>query len=177
MFRAPQMEADIASQNKTQSALRQETESLQKTAKELKDHSANLAIALGETRAEERQLSQRAVRSPERVPANLAATSHMSEDVQRDIEEKQREKARAPQHTEHASSAEESLRSTVVRREKMETERQCSELAAEESDAAKKRWEDAHRSLKERRHAREEQERELEALGTTFPALTVLSWF
>ena len=141
----------------------------QKTAKELEDQIATLSIALGETRAEERQLSKLVVHSPERVKADLAATSQTLEDVKRDIEEKQREKALVQKQTEHASSAEESLRRTMVRMEKMETKRQQSELAAEESDAAKKRLEDANRSLKERRHAREEQDRELEALGTTVP--------
>ena len=163
------MEAEIASQNKTQSALRQETESLKKTAKELEDQIANLSIALGETQAEERRLSKLVVHSPERVKADLAAASQTLEDVKRDIEEKQREKALVQKQTEHASSAEESLRRTMVRMEKMETKRQQFELAAEESDAAKKRLEDANRSLKERRHAREEQDRELEALGTTVP--------
>ena len=138
--RAPQMEAEIASQNKTQSALRQETESLKKTAKELEDQIANLSIALGETQAEERRLSKLVVHSPERVKADLAAASQTLEDVKRDIEEKQREKALVQKQTEHASSAEESLWRTMVGMETVETKRRQFELAAEESDAAKKSW-------------------------------------
>ena len=163
------MEAEIASQNKTQSALRQETESLKKNAKELEDHIANLSIALGETQAEERRLSKLVVHSPERVKADLAATSQTLEDVKRDIEEKQREKALVQKQTEHASPAEESLRRTMIEMETMETKRQQFELVAEESDAAKQRLEDANRRLKERKHEREEQDRELEALDTTVP--------
>eukprot|EP00584_Thalassiosira_punctigera_P009868 CAMPEP_0172534744 /NCGR_PEP_ID=MMETSP1067-20121228/7002_1 /TAXON_ID=265564 ORGANISM="Thalassiosira punctigera, Strain Tpunct2005C2" /NCGR_SAMPLE_ID=MMETSP1067 /ASSEMBLY_ACC=CAM_ASM_000444 /LENGTH=269 /DNA_ID=CAMNT_0013319569 /DNA_START=11 /DNA_END=816 /DNA_ORIENTATION=- len=67
-----EMEAEIAQQNKIQSSIRQEAHSLKRSANELKDKIANLAIALRELQAEERNLSKEVVDSPDRIRSELA---------------------------------------------------------------------------------------------------------
>ena len=77
------MEAEIAQQNKIQASIRQETYLLKKSANELKDQIANMAIALRELQSEERQLSKEVVHSPDRIKVDLARVSENLEKVKK----------------------------------------------------------------------------------------------
>ena len=161
------MEAEIAQQNKIQASIRQETYLLKKSANELKDQIANMAIALRELQSEERQLSKEVVHSPDRIKVDLALVSENLEKVKKSIVEKQREREVAQKQIAATMSAEESVKEIMAVMDKMETIVREYEMVVDNCDDVKNKLEGMERDLEGKKGEREAQERQLEAAGAS----------
>ena len=161
------MEAEIAQQNKIQASIRQETYLLKKSANELKDQIANLSIALRELQAEERQLSKEVVHSPDRIKLDLAEAMQRLEKVKNGIVERQRERTMAQKRVENTASAEESLKQIITMLDEMSRKVQEYEFAKKDSEELQDKLQGLKHDVERRKEAKESQERQLEAIGTS----------
>ena len=159
------MEGEIAQQNRIQASIRQETYLLKKSAKGLEDQIANMAIALRELQAEERQLSKEIVHSPDRIKVDLAEATRTLDKVKKSILDNQRDRAVVKQQMEHTTSAEESVKRFMTLMEDMGERVQEYELVCEDLEDVQNKLEGMEQSLEEKRDEKEAQEKQLRIVG------------
>ena len=162
------MEGEIAQQNRIQASIRQETYLLKKSAKGLEDQIANMAIALRELQAEERQLSKEIVHSPDRIKVDLAEATRTLDKVKKSILDNQRDRAVVKQQMEHTSSAEESVKRIMTLMEDMGERVQEYELVCEDLEDVQNKLEGMEQSLEEKRDEKEAQEKQFRIVGEYF---------
>lgn len=160
------MEAEIAQQNKIQSSLRGQNDTIRKAVSEIKDQVANLSIALRELQAEERQLSKEVVESPDRVKADVLKAEKDLEEVKRLIAQKEQERNDLAKMIKNAIKGEERLKSTVQLMEDMDEKVQQFENAAEDAHDLSANVERIESNLEKQRSVKEEEEIEMKAIGT-----------
>ncbi len=164
---AEQMESEIASHNKLQASIRQETYNLKKSANELKDKIANMSIALRELQTKERQLSKEVVHSPDRIKIDLANATKKLDDVKKSILESQREKEVVGKKIQHTTLAEESVRQIMVVMEEMETRVQEYELVMEDLEDVQNKLEGVEHEVEGRKGEKESLQRKFAIIGTS----------
>ena len=162
----PQMEAEIAQQNKIQSSIRQKNQLLITSATELKDQIAHLNIALRELQAEERQLNKEVVHSPDRIKADVHKAEKELEDVKRLIVQKEEERTVLSKKLKNAVKGEEQVKHTMELMDDMDEVVQQYEIAAEDADDLSGNVDKIESSLEKKRSMKEEKEIEIRAIGT-----------
>lgn len=150
-----EMEAELASQNKIQASMRQETYLMKKAANELKDKIANMSIALRELQAEERALSREVVDSPDRIKFDLAEATKDLERIRETIRTKEGERKEAERKVQNTVAGTEALEDAIAAMEEMGSALGGYDSASEELDGARERLDGLESDVESRRAERE----------------------
>lgn len=158
------MEGDLASQNKIQASIRQETSHLKKNANELKSQIANLNIAQRELQVEQRQLSKEVVHSPDRIKFEIAKAQTKLENIQTTIHETQQERNAMKKRMEQAVTGEEGLVGVMTTMDELGKILQQYESASEDLDDLQQQWDSLDNCLEENQSEKESLKRQLRVI-------------